>query len=438
MSVESQNKKRRRRRGAGWLVAPVASLVAHSVLVAGALFAIARHRASETAPQALEVEPVWPAALLVPLPATVEIDTAMLPDLPPVDDDPPPSIRPWDARAGEHDDDVARTAAPADADGRKRTPPAPDRGTQAGAPPEHPFRWDRSTLRHRLTDGATEWQAARSSTARHEASPQAVRREPVVGLGDSPRSRLPRRAPDPSLGRVPGELALAGDAAGASNDDRSPARQAQLVVASVVAPAPEAAHAAGPLDAEPGARAFDVQLRGRAADDGAARAASNELHPGLIDYSRASTPSRVATAEGRGPSALPGASPRPSPGVAPDEYGARDPQAFAHDVSERTLDRRYDHYIQEISQRVNRVRDFPKALALRLEQGETIVEFVVAIDGRLGAGPRVVKTSGFEEFDEAAMRAVQRAAPFPPMPNPGAARPLAVSLRVTFDNPVVR
>ena len=59
------------------------------------------------------------------------------------------------------------------------------------------------------------------------------------------------------------------------------------------------------------------------------------------------------------------------------------------------------------------MREFPKALALRLEQGETIVEFVVGVDGRLGDGPRVVKSSGFEEFDSAALRAVRRAAPFP-------------------------
>jgi len=108
------------------------------------------------------------------------------------------------------------------------------------------------------------------------------------------------------------------------------------------------------------------------------------------------------------------------------------------DPSERTLDRRYDRYKKEIEQRVNRMREFPRALALRLEQGETIIKFVVGTDGRIGEGPHIVKSSGFEEFDSAAVRAVQRAAPFPPMPNPGQARPLPVSLRVTFDNPVVR
>ena len=108
------------------------------------------------------------------------------------------------------------------------------------------------------------------------------------------------------------------------------------------------------------------------------------------------------------------------------------------DVNERTLDRRYQRYKLEIRQRVNRVLEFPRALAVRLEQGETIVEFVVDVDGRIGEGPRVVKSSGFEEFDSAAVRAVRRAAPFPPMSDRGSARPLPVSMPVTFDNPVIR
>jgi protein TonB len=124
--------------------------------------------------------------------------------------------------------------------------------------------------------------------------------------------------------------------------------------------------------------------------------------------------------------------------VAPAELGARDPREPGADVDERTQDRRYQRYIDEIRQRVRRIREFPRSLAIRLLEGETIVAFVVDVNGRLGDGPRVVKSSGFEEFDAAAVRAVRRAAPFPPMPDPGSARPLSVSLRVIFDNPVVR
>jgi len=74
-----------------------------------------------------------------------------------------------------------------------------------------------------------------------------------------------------------------------------------------------------------------------------------------------------------------------------------------------------------------------KTLALRMEQGVTVVYFIVGADGRLSEGPRVVKSSGFDEFDLAAVRAVRQAAPFPTMPFM-----IPMSMSVIFDNPVIR
>ena len=54
-------------------------------------------------------------------------------------------------------------------------------------------------------------------------------------------------------------------------------------------------------------------------------------------------------------------------------------------------------------------------------------------DGRLSEGPRVVKSSGFAEFDSAAIQAVRRAAPFPAM-----TFSVSMHMTVTFDNPVIR
>jgi protein TonB len=194
----------------------------------------------------------------------------------------------------------------------------------------------------------------------------------------------------------------------------------------------------GPLDAEAGKRSFDNERAGAAADNQTLREASSELHPGRTDFSRPTALTNAGDTPGAGPGTAPGAVSHPSAGTAPQALGARHPGAIGPEVSERTLDRRYDRYLLEIQQRVNRIREFPKALALRLEQGETIVRFVVGVDGRLGEGPYVVKSSGFDEFDGAALRAVRRAAPFPAMPDPMTARPQAFSLRVMFDNPVVR
>ena len=81
---------------------------------------------------------------------------------------------------------------------------------------------------------------------------------------------------------------------------------------------------------------------------------------------------------------------------------------------------------------------WPRALAIRLLQGETILHFVVLPDGRLRDRVQVVKSSGFSEFDQAALDAVRKASPFPPMGDPEGARPLSVNLPVTFSNPVIR
>jgi TonB family protein len=416
------------------MVALGASAVVHLGIL-GAFVAYGRSsEPGETATGPLEAH--WTELALAPVATSVEVTDIEVTELPPADA-PPPLVRPWDAPAGERDNPVARTRAPADGDSRDREAPAPDNGLGGGAPPDHAFRLDRSTLRSRLTDGAAEAQPARLRISRRRASPQAIRREPTVGIGDSVRTLAPSRAPislanalaDPALGGEPAGAALA--AAPSTLSDAPP-------LVARVDPDPNAAHAVGPLDAEAGQRTFDTQQSGRAADNRTQRTASAELHPGITDFSRAAAPRPIALAEGRGPSQSPGAVSRPVAGTAPAELGARNPRELGSEVDERTLDRRYQRYNQEIGQRVQRIREFPRSLAIRLLEGETIVTFVVDVNGRLGDGPRVIKSSGFEEFDAAAIRAVRRAAPFPPMPDPARARPLSVSLRVIFDNPVVR
>ncbi len=380
-------------------------------------------------------QPRTPLAL-EPSPIPVEVRDIEVAELPSADA-PLPLVRPWDAPPGERDNPVARTHAPADSDGRDRQAPAPDSGLNGGAPLDHAFRLDRSTLRSRVTDGAAEAQPARLRISRHRASPQAIRREPTVGIGDSVRTIEPSRAPI-APANAAAAPALGGEPSGAAFASAPATRAKAPPLVARVDQDPTAAHAVGALDAEAGQRMFDTEQPGRAADNRTERTASAELHPGITDFTRAAAPDPIALAEGRGPSQSPGAVSRPAAGAAAAELGARNPRELGRDIDERTIDRRYNRYVEEIRQRVRRIREFPRALAVRLLEGETIVAFVVDVNGRLGDGPRVIKSSGFEEFDAAAVRAVRRAAPFPPMPDTATARPLSVSLRVIFDNPVVR
>jgi TonB family protein len=372
-----------------------------------------------------------------------------LPELPDPAGAPPqaqlPPARLDDAPQGDAEHDPAHPRSPHDGDTHVRRAPAPDAGRQQGTTATHASRRDRSTLRDRLTDGASLYQPSRRRTSGAVSSPQAVRRESVTGIGDAVHSAAPARAASEPARTAP-DAPAAGDVVLAQPGDEAPrpvepvAIRPELPHPTAVAEAP-VRHGVGALDSEHGARSFDQETPGRAADDRDQRAASDEMHPGITDLSRPGVHASVETPQGRGPAAVvPGVVAHPSDGAAPGRYGApAAAQAQAGpDVDERTQDRRYQRYIQEIARRVNSYREFPKGLALRLEQGETVVRFVLGTDGRISDGVKVQKSSGFDEFDEAATRAVQRAAPFPPMPPTRWARPLPVSVRVAFENPLVR
>jgi len=432
----AMRKPRNRRRASFW-VGLTGSMAAHFAVL-GALILFE----GEPAPlEMVELSIAEPASISVSaadLLPTVESELGDPPIAPAATPQAPPAPRPWDAPAGERDNPVTITVAPRVGEASRAEPPATDSGDAGGRPPEHAYRRDRSVLHARLDDGAAENQAARTRTSRRPASPQAVRREPIVGIGDSVRTLTPARASSSRIAHASHLIALGGEPGGAAPLEAPGGQPEPPTTAVHLADASTPFRAVGPLDADRGPRGFDVERPGNAAADRTQRAASDERHPGLTDFSRPSAPADRPTAGGHGPGVAPGAVAQASDGAGPSARGARDPRQAGPESDERTLDRRYERYKLEIRQRVHRVLEFPKRLALRLEQGETIVTFVVDVDGRLTEGPRVVKSSGFSEFDTAAVRAVSRAAPFPPMSDRQNARALSVSMPVTFDNPVIR
>jgi TonB family protein len=418
-----------RARRNGWPRAVGASLVGHALLLVG-LVGGARGRVVEASPELVVVD------VTTELPSSAE--TVAGPAKPPVADE-AVVARPLDAPQGDRDNAVPRTVGPRDALGRDRVAPAPDEGASGGAATAPATRRDRSSLQSRLADTSAAAQASRVSTSSRASSPQAARRERRTGTGDAVRTSEATRAPSAAederalaAANAPGAV-LPPDVVGPVSGAKAAAREPLMLETVSQRPTPERGE--GPLDAEQGARLFDVETRGRAADDQTRRAASNESHPGVTDFSHATVAAPVDSRQGRGPSDAPGAVPRPTNGTAPAVYGARSPQELAAEAAERTRERLYDRYRQEIQRRVQNVLVFPKVLALRLEQGEAVVTFIVRPDGALGDGPRIVKSSGFEEFDAEAVKAVLRAAPFPRRPETVG---MALSMPVTFENPLVR
>jgi TonB family protein len=414
----------------GWTKAAAGSCVVHALVLLGLWRGGARAPEAAEAPQVVvELKAdttVWDKLAAPP---------GALPDppLPPIDE----AVLPRLAHAPEADRDngVAKTVAPSEGEGRERATPAPDRGEDGGRLPGLATRRDRSTLQSRVADARTDAQPSRLRTSARSASPQAERRELETGVGDSVRTSEATRAPsaatpEPPPGPSEATLDTDGPAPGAK-----PAARAEPALVAHASERPQAESAAGPLDAETGSRMFDVETRGRAADDRTRRAASNESHPGITDFSHAGVTSAADARDGRGPGDAPGAVSRPTNGAAPAVYGARNPQELAAETAERARERVYDRYRQEIQRRVQNVLVFPKVLALRLEQGEAVVTFMVRPDGALGDGPRIVKSSGFQEFDAEAVKAVLRAAPFPRRAD---ATGMSLSMPVTFENPLVR
>ncbi len=299
---------------------------------------------------------------------------------------------------------------------------APDRGENAGRLRDPAFRRDTSTLHARLTDGSSRYRPEQERTDRVASSPEAMRRENEVGMGDSSRTRH-HAVPDQ---RQASSVEVLTD-----GEDEGCAPAGDPVQAPHRRTGRDPARGEGALDAEAGERSFDTIERGLARDTRWVRAASDEKHPGLMDLSAASAPGPHDGTAGRGPGEQPGAIDRVSTGVAPSPPGD-DALAFGDETSRSAAEQLRVHYEIEIRRRVARALHFPRRLALMLEQGETIIAFTVGPDGRLEDRIHLLKSAGFEEFDAEALAAVTRAAPFP-----ATGRRQSVSMRIPFLNPVV-
>ena len=300
--------------------------------------------------------------------------------------------------------------------------PAADSGEGAGRSSPLAFRRDRSTLRTRAADNASDYRISHERTASTAASPQPVRQEPRVGIGDSSRTRRLR----------PADSAVAGTTLPADPDGAfDPQLTLQLGQTQQSDTGQDLARGDGPLDATKGYRRFDVTQHGLAQDAQSARAASNESRPGRFELSSPAAPG--AGTEGRGPSDAPGAVSKPSAGQNPAVRGAMGDAPRGPDLAMSAAEREYRRALGEIRRRVEKTLRFPKRLALELEQGEAVVYFVLRPDGRIDGAVRVVKSAGFDEFDAEAVGAVKRAAPFPPM-----SRQFTISMPISFDNPLVR
>jgi len=80
-----------------------------------------------------------------------------------------------------------------------------------------------------------------------------------------------------------------------------------------------------------------------------------------------------------------------------------------------TSEFRYRGYMRMLKERIESIWQYPKEAARQGLSGELYMKFSIKKDGRLGE-IELLRTSGFKDLDEAAIKAVKKAEPFWPLP----------------------
>lgn len=77
-----------------------------------------------------------------------------------------------------------------------------------------------------------------------------------------------------------------------------------------------------------------------------------------------------------------------------------------------------DGYRNSVRMHIDRAKRYPRIAEQRRIEGVAVVSFRLSSDGKVVAGPDLVKGSGYGLIDRAALRAVTRGAPYPKYPGP--------------------
>lgn len=300
-------------------------------------------------------------------------------------------------------------------------------GGGTGAPLRYTGRNDQGDLRQQPWNDPDDYRLPRHADDVRRAAPESIARLPRPGLDTQEKDRAPvARAAQPAPRPSP---APAPDGAGNGPPERlaPPAAKAQDG---------EIAPRTGQPGVAQGARATEADQRGPEGDTTETAQASDEKHPGVIEFTRPSS-------GGRGGQGVAGPRPGAGDSAAADRNGkgqGGSPQNVATgDGAPSTRAKAQDAYFRKLHQKIEDTVKYPPELALDLEQGELVVSFTLHQDGTVSS-VRISRSSGIAAFDDAVVVAVKRAAPFGPVPEAvrGGASSIQVTTPFVFSNPVIR
>lgn len=90
----------------------------------------------------------------------------------------------------------------------------------------------------------------------------------------------------------------------------------------------------------------------------------------------------------------------------------KEDRTFSFDVKEM----RYLAYLRKLKERIESIWIYPRNAAEKGIYGDLIIKFTIKKNGKLGA-IELVRTSGYRDLDDAALRALKNAEPFWPLPD---------------------
>ena len=193
--------------------------------------------------------------------------------------------------------------------------------------------------------------------------------------------------------------------------------------------------ATGRPSLDPGPVATVAEREGRVRDDTDAELLAAQLFESRADASR-----RAGEREGPGRGGAPGA-PGEGSGGGRGAGGAAAPYGPGRGAFSAldTSDSRYRTWLLAQRRRIESRLAFPRSRQLARDQGTSVVRVVVRRDGTAADAPHVIRSSGFDDLDSAALLAVRSSLPFGPIPaDLAAGQPeITVTLPIEFANPMV-
>jgi protein TonB len=88
-------------------------------------------------------------------------------------------------------------------------------------------------------------------------------------------------------------------------------------------------------------------------------------------------------------------------------------------------------YLETVYQKIEKCKRYPRLARYRGIEGEALLEFVLARDGKL-MDTRVLRSSGYAILDREALLTVRRAKPFPKLPEGTRAGQVALKVAISF------